>query len=211
MAVNLFSSNGNTYHVLDFNNLNEKGLEPLKKAIGKAGTQIVKITPAGTARKKDGIRMRTFGMKVIDEQEVTVQVNDSGDISAISLNKKPVPFTGAKDLDALAKIIASAVSANARVFAKSLARKLARAGKVAVERQKTGLKSNAQRLTEQKERIESAQQKIAAAQAVAKERTSDLQAKRTQAEELKNKLRAEQAQGRTLKTEYETLKREVEA
>lgn len=52
MPANLFSKNGQTYHVLDFNNLNEKGLEPLKKAVTKAGAEIVKVVPAGTARKK---------------------------------------------------------------------------------------------------------------------------------------------------------------
>jgi hypothetical protein len=211
MPANLFSKNGQTYHVLDFNNLNEKGLEPLKKAVTKAGAEIVKVVPAGTARKKDGVRIRTFGLKALDEQEVSVQVNDSGDISSISLNKKSVPFTGAKDLDALAKIIAGAISSNAQAFAKSLARKLAKAGRAETPRQKIGIKSNVQRLAEQNGRIDAAKERIASAQAVTLKRGNDLQVKRARAETLKNQLRAEQAQGRKLKTEFETLKREVAA
>ncbi|MCZ4061354.1 hypothetical protein O3W44_22750 [Pantoea sp. LMR881] len=94
--INLNSKNGNQYHLLDYNNLNERGLTPLKKAIERSGVEIAKIIQAGTARRKDGVAMRTFGLKVMDEQEVTVQVNDTGDVSAISLNKKAVPYTGAQ-------------------------------------------------------------------------------------------------------------------
>ncbi|SMP82481.1 hypothetical protein SAMN02744783_05082 [Serratia sp. CC22-02] len=211
MPANLFSKNGQTYAVLDFNNLNDKGLEPLKKAVTKAGAEIVKVIPAGTARKKDGVRIRTFGLKALDEQEVSVQVNDSGDISAISLNKKSIPFTGAKDLETLAKIIAGAITSNAQTFAKSLARKLAKAGRAETPRQKSGLKTNAQRLAEQNGRIDAAKGRIASAQAVTLERNNSLQDKRNRAEALKNQLRAEQAEGRRLKTEFDTLKREVDA
>lgn len=46
------------YITLNFDELNEKGLDKLKKAISKSGYEVVKIIPAGTARRKDGIPVK---------------------------------------------------------------------------------------------------------------------------------------------------------
>ncbi|MCO5636793.1 hypothetical protein LF834_26980 [Citrobacter freundii] len=81
------------YITLNFDELNEKGLDKLKKAISKSGYEVVKIIPAGTARRKDGIPVKTFELKGIDEQAMVVQVNNTGDISGIKLNGKNAPYT----------------------------------------------------------------------------------------------------------------------
>lgn len=203
----LTSKNGNQYHVLDFNNLNERGLTPLKKAVERAGADIAKIVPAGTARRKDGIAMRTFLFKANDEQEVSVQVNETGDVSAINLNKKAVPYTGAKSLNDLAKTIADAIKANAAVFAKSLARKLARAVKPDAGTKRAGVKSNAQRLAEQKSRIEAANANIITAQNTYQEREAAMSTLRGKVENVKTTLKSEQARSRQLKGELELLEK----
>lgn len=204
--INLNSKNGNQYHLLDFANLNDRGLNPLKKAIERNGVEIAKVIPAGTARRKDGVAMRTFGLKIMDEQEVSVQVNDTGDVSAISLNKKPVPYTGVKNLSSLAKLIASAIQANAATFAKSLARKLARAAKPQGSQAKNpGVKSNAQRLAEQNARIDAAQANIVTARQFYVEREQAAVVTKTQIESAKTELKSEQARNRQLKGELELL------
>lgn len=203
---NLNSKNGNQYHLLDFANLNERGLAPLKKAIERNGVQIAKVIAAGTSRRKDGVAMRTFGLKVMDEQEVTVQVNDTGDVSAIALNKKAVPYTGAKSLQELAKLIASAIQSNATAFAKSLARKLARAAKPQDgPTKRTGVKSNAQRLAEENSRIEVAKAQIITAQQFFDERTQAATSARTAIDKAKTEVKSEQARSRQLKGELEQL------
>ncbi|MCZ4061233.1 hypothetical protein O3W44_22140 [Pantoea sp. LMR881] len=204
--INLNSKNGNQYHLLDYNNLNERGLTPLKKAIERSGVEIAKIIQAGTARRKDGVAMRTFGLKVMDEQEVTVQVNDTGDVSAISLNKKAVPYTGARNLSELAKVIADAIKANANTFAKSLERKLARAAKPQDgQSKKPAVKSNAQRLAEQNARIDAAKANIQTVQQFYAEREQAATSTRTKMETAKTELKSEQARNRQLKGELEQL------
>ncbi|SQD10688.1 Uncharacterised protein [Citrobacter freundii] len=49
-----------------------------------------------TARRKDGIPVKTFELKGIDEQAMVVQVNNTGDISGIKLNGKNAPYTPVK-------------------------------------------------------------------------------------------------------------------
>lgn len=205
MSNILTSKNGKQYHLLDFNNLSERGLAPLKKAIEAAGAPIAKIIPAGQARRKDGIAMRTFAIKAMDEQEVTIQVNDTGDVSAVNLNKKIVPYTGAKNVAELGKIIADVLTGNAAAFAKSLARQLARADQTQPGVKRPGVKSSAQRLAEQNSRIETAKGTIAKAQEIRSQREQEAAQVRMKVESTKTQLKAEQALQRKLKAELEQL------
>ncbi|STO18278.1 Uncharacterised protein [Escherichia coli] len=81
-------SNKNNYVLLNYDELNEKGLSKLVKEISKGGYKIARVIPASNGRKKDGIMTRTFTLIGIDEQTMEVQVNDTGDISGIKLNGK---------------------------------------------------------------------------------------------------------------------------
>ncbi|EGS5176295.1 hypothetical protein I8U34_005013, partial [Escherichia coli] len=85
-------SNKSNYVLLNYDELNEKGLAKLVKEIGKGGYKIARVIPASNGRKKDGIMTRTFTLIGIDEQTMDVQVNDTGDISGVKLNGKIVPF-----------------------------------------------------------------------------------------------------------------------
>ncbi len=161
------------YVLLPFDELNEKGLDRLKKAISKAGYEVVKITPAGPARRKDGIPVKTFGMKGIDEQEMQVQVNDTGDISGLKLNGKNVPYTPVKTMAELGKTLADLFKKSSSAFQKSLSRKLARAAKKDTDKNQPstskGIKSRVQMLSDArarrdvlKEGIATVTQKVAA-------------------------------------------------
>ena len=162
-------SNAKGYVLLNFDELNEKGLAKLKKAIESAGYEVAKITPAGSARKKDGIPTKTFGLTGMDEQVMTVQVNDSGDISGLKLNGKNVPFTHVNSVNDLGRALAALFKKGSTTFQKALARKMARAANAAddVAAPKKGVKSNVQLLAEVrqeraalKDGISEAQQKV---------------------------------------------------
>lgn len=150
-------SNPNGYVLLSFDELNEKGLAKLKKAIGNAGYEVAKITPAGTARKKDGIATKTFSLTGLDEQVMTVQVNDSGDISGLKLNGKNVPFSHVNTIPELGRSLATLFKKGSTAFQKALARKLARAAKATdqVDAPKKGVKSSVQLLAEAKQQRDS--------------------------------------------------------
>ncbi|WP_196235970.1 hypothetical protein, partial [Escherichia coli] len=146
-------SNKSNYVLLNYDELNEKGLAKLVKEIGKGGYKIARVIPASNGRKKDGIMTRTFTLIGIDEQTMDVQVNDTGDISGVKLNGKIVPFKPVKTLTALGQSLAALFNKGASSFQKSLARKLARAAKDIDDGNKKikGVKSNAQKLAEAKE------------------------------------------------------------
>lgn len=166
-------SSTKSYVTLNFDELNVKGLDKLKKAVSKAGYEVVKVTPAGPARRKDGIPTKTFELKGIDEQVMVVQVNDTGDISGIKLNGKNAPYTPVKTLGELGKALADLFKKGSTAFQKALARKLARAAKKDLDKNKPttskGVKSGVQMLSDararrdaQKEAIEAVNGKLTA-------------------------------------------------
>ncbi|EQA6233076.1 hypothetical protein ACX5DY_005064 [Enterobacter hormaechei] len=141
------------YIQLKFDELNEKGLTSLTKAMAKAGYEVAKVVPAGKSRKKDGIATRTFTLIGLDEQVMEVQVNDTGDISGIKVNGKTSPYQPVKTLSALAQSLSALFKRGATAFQKALARKMARAAKKNLdgnEKKPTGVKSNAQQLADAK-------------------------------------------------------------
>lgn len=141
------------YVQLKFDELNEKGLAPLTKAMAKAGYEVAKVVPAGKARKKDGISIRTVTLIGMDEQVMEIQVNDTGDISGIKLNGKISPYQPVKSVRALAQSLSALLKRGATTFQKALARKMARAAKKNLdgsEKKGTGIKSNAQQLLDAK-------------------------------------------------------------
>lgn len=159
-------SSTNGYVTLNFDELNVKGLDKLKKAVSKAGYEVVKVTPAGQARRKDGIPMKTFELKGIDEQVMVVQVNNTGDISGIKLNGKNSPYTPVKTMAELGKALADLFKKGSTAFQKALARKLTRAAKKDLEQNKPtnskGVKSGVQMLSDARARRDTQKEAIAA-------------------------------------------------
>lgn len=154
------------YITLNFDELNVKGLDKLKKAVIKAGYEVVKVTPAGQARRKDGIPTKTFELKGIDEQLMVVQVNDTGDISGIKLNGKNSPFTPVKTMAELGRTLADLFKKGSTAFQKALARKLARAAKKDLDKNKPtnskGVKSGVQMLSDARARRDVQKQAVTA-------------------------------------------------
>ncbi|QCZ30228.1 hypothetical protein FHN83_26650 (plasmid) [Leclercia adecarboxylata] len=159
-------SSTNGFVTLNFDELNVKGLDKLKKAISKGGYEVVKVTPAGQARRKDGIPMKTFELKGIDEQVMVVQVNNTGDISGIKLNGKNSPYTPVKTMAELGKALADLFKKGSTAFQKALARKLTRAAKKDLDQNKQttskGVRSGVQMLSDARTRRDTQKEAITA-------------------------------------------------
>ncbi|WP_241613278.1 hypothetical protein [Rosenbergiella epipactidis] len=142
------------YVLLDFDQLNEKGLQPLVKAIKAGGFEVAKVIPAGTSRKKDGVATKTFSLVAIDEQVMQIQVNDTGDISGVRVNGKNAPFTHSTNLNQVGQQLAKLFSTGATAFEKAMAKKIARQATKddGSSPKKPGIKSNAQLLSDAKAR-----------------------------------------------------------
>lgn len=189
------------YVLLNFDELNEKGLAKLTKAITSAGYEVAKVTPAGTARKKDGIATKTFGLTGMDEQVMTVQVNDSGDISGLKLNGKNVPFTHVTSIPELGRTLAGLFKKGSTAFQKALARKLARAAKddEQVDKPVKGVKSNVQLLADVQRERNALKEGVAEAGAKAEQLKRDADAAEKNSNDVQTALNQELALTRQLK------------
>lgn len=209
MALNLMSQNGKKYTLLNYDQLNEKGLKKLTTALAATNCKIVKLEPAGTARKQDGISTKTFSLVDEDGQKMAIQVNDTGDISSVKLNGKPVPIKSSSNIPDLARQIAAAFKASAPAFARSLAKKLSKVTRDEAKKNKApAVKSNAQRLQDAKSNadgfetaIEQLNNKITQRQGLQSKVQSELENARTS-------LQSEQATTRQLKEEIAQLEGE---
>lgn len=200
-------SNPKTYVLLNFDELNEKGLAKLKKAIVTSGYEIAKITGAGTARKKDGVPTKTFSLTGMDEQVMTVQVNDSGDISGLKLNGKNVPFTHVNTIAELGRTLAVLFKKGATAFQKALARKMAHsaASKDDAQQPKRGVKSSVQLLAEVRQQRDAYKTGITDTKAKVGQLTLDADTAQKNADGLQTELNQEQALTRQLKEQIAQL------
>ncbi|MDE1476259.1 hypothetical protein KKJ12_05610 [Xenorhabdus bovienii] len=206
MSLNLMSQNGKKYTVLNYDQLNEKGLKKLTTALANIDCKIVKLVAADTARKKDGIPTKTFSLHTEDGQEMAIQVNDTGDISAVKLNGKIIPFTSPSSIPDLARQIATAFKAAAPAFASSLAKKLANVTRDEAKKSKLpSVKSNAQRLQEAKEKANSVETDIAQLNSTLSQRQDILSKVQSELESTRTALNSEQATTRQLKEEIACL------
>ncbi|WP_426575310.1 hypothetical protein ACP179_00130 (plasmid) [Xenorhabdus stockiae] len=206
MALNMMSQNGKKYTVLDYDQLNEKGLKKLTTALASADCRIVKLENAETARKKDGIPTKTFSLHTEDGQEMAIQVNNTGDISAVKLNGKVIPFTSPSNIPELARQIAAAFKAAAPAFASSLAKKLANANRDDAKKSRTpAVKSNAQRLQEAKNKASNVEADIATLNNTLSQRQDTLSKAESELESTRTALNSAQATTRQLKEEIARL------
>ncbi|HHT1357262.1 TPA: hypothetical protein ACTYC5_004887 [Enterobacter hormaechei] len=196
------------YVQLKFEELNEKGLTKLTKAMAKAGYEVAKVIPAGKSRKKDGIATRTFTLIGLDEQVMDVQVNDTGDISGIRVNGKTSPYQPVKSISALAQSLSALFKRGATAFQKALARKMARAAKKNLngsDKKSPGIKSNAQQLADAKSKRDAVSddiQQVKTRLGVVQTNTDNAM---TEAEKVKAALNQETARTRQLKEEIAQL------
>ncbi|HEW9972612.1 TPA: hypothetical protein VGT10_004709 [Enterobacter cloacae] len=196
------------YVQLKFEELNEKGLTKLTKAMAKAGYEVAKVIPAGKSRKKDGIATRTFTLIGLDEQVIDVQVNDTGDISGIKVNGKTSPYQPVKSISALAQSLSALFKRGATAFQKALARKMARAAKKNLngsDKKSLGIKSNAQQLADAKAKRDAVSddiQQVKTRLGVVQTNTDNAM---TEAEKVKAALNQETARTRQLKEDIAQL------
>ncbi|MCK8586574.1 hypothetical protein [Yersinia ruckeri] len=210
MALNLMSQNGKKYTLLNYDQLNEKGLKKLTVALNSTTCKIVKLEPAGTARKQDGINTKTFTLHAEDGQKMAIQVNDTSDISSVKLNGKPTPLKAPSSIPDLARQIAAAFKASAPAFARSLAKKLAKVTRDEMKKIKSpAIKSNAQRLQEAKNKADNFQSDIIHLNSKISQRQG-LQSKvESELENTRTSLQSEQATTRQLKDEIAQLDGEL--
>lgn len=140
----------NKYATVDFDQVNEKGLKSLIAAINKTGVTVIEVDSSNRATTKDGVKVKTAKLVLNDGQILAIQVNDTGDISAVKLNGKAIPNAQSPDIKTLGTVMGQAARKNSAKFQKSL---IAKAKRVANPVDKEpAVKSNFQRLQEAKQR-----------------------------------------------------------
>ncbi|MHA0510130.1 defense against restriction DarA-related protein [Enterobacter kobei] len=203
------SKNNQQYAVLNFEQINEKGLKSLITAINKAGPDVASVESTNKATKKDGIAVKSVTLNLEDQQKVELQVNDTGDVSDFTLNGKKMPLPHAKTVAAMGQIIGRAAEQAAPAFAKSLAKKVASTTRKLTARPQ--VKSNVQRLAEAKKLTAEKQSQIEALRKTIGEEQTRQAGVRTQLDQEKARLESERALTRQLKTQIANLEGELNA
>lgn len=199
-----------SYHVLDFQNLNQQGLAALVKAVTQAGTEIAETIPAGPARKKDGIPVKQFSLVDLAGQMMTFTVTELGDISQVTLNGKVMPATHPTSLKDLADKIAAGFEKTQDAFQKSLARKAAKLARQEADAElkkdkKRVVKTQGQRLNEASEKLTAAQNALTDLQQTVAQRTQQQSANSSQLQQIQQQLQTEIALTATLKQQISEL------
>ena len=204
------TSMAKTYHILNFDNLNDKGLKPLMTAIKAAGGNVVKLEPAGTARKKDGVQMKQFSLINADGQVIAVNVSQNGDITSATLNGKIYPALSPTSVNDMAQRIVAAFNANESAFANSLAKKLARAANTELDKAtRAGVKSNTQRLSESKAKVSTLQGNIDELNGLITTQQTRLDSVKNTKESGTTTLNAEAAKQKQLLSEIQRIEAEI--
>ncbi|MDM7040902.1 odaE [Klebsiella pneumoniae] len=141
---------GNKYATVDFDQVNEKGLKSLIAAINKTGATVLEVDSSNRATTKDGVKVKTAKLVLQDGQLLSIQVNDTGDISSVKLNGRVIPNAQSPDVKTLGAVMGRAAQNNAVKFRKSLAAKAKRVANPVDK--KTAVKSSFQQLQEAKDR-----------------------------------------------------------
>ncbi|HHA1306247.1 TPA: odaE [Enterobacter kobei] len=203
------AKNNQQYAVLNFDQINEKGLKSLIAAINKAGPDVASVESTNKSTKKDGIPVKSVTLNLADQQKIELQVNDTGDVSGFTLNGKKMPLPHAKTVAAMGQIIGRAAEQAAPAFAKSLAKKVASATKRMTSRPQ--VKSNVQRIADAKKLNEEKKNQIETLQSTISEEQTRQAGVRSQLDQEKARLESERALTRQLKTQIANLEGELNA
>jgi len=186
------SQNGKKYAILNFELVTEAGLKDLTAAIGKAGVPVVEVNGSNRATKKDGIGIKTADLLMEDGQKLTIQVNDSGDLSGVKLNGKLLAFQHSNSISDMGMALGKSIANNSEKFQTSIAKAAKRALKTSD--QKPAVKSTAQRLQEAKARNQTAKSNLQSAQKTLAGYQATPNTLQTSLEKQKRRLTSAQAQ-----------------
>lgn len=178
-----YSQNNKVYHVLDFDNVNEKGLKALSKSFEKEGDEVTGISATNRAQKVDGLQVKTAELFFLNGQKAQVRIGDQGDIISVKLNGKVIPFSAKNEKDFVLSLVDS-MKRNQKAFNKSLAKKAAKLDGGTAQRQPAN-RNQAARIKEIDELIAEAKKQLEEAKA----KLSELEATRADLRESINELK----------------------
>ena len=84
---------------LNFDKLDEKGLEPIIKKFAKDGYKIANVEANNRAKRESGFAIKNFTLTFEDGQKMLVRVNGDGTVFQIKLNTRVVLITHVDDMD----------------------------------------------------------------------------------------------------------------
>lgn len=124
---NRFSKNqGHGYVVVDFDNVTERGLKNLIKALKSAGAPVTDVESPNKKMRRDGEQVKKAKFFFESGQSMTLFIGDEGDIYQMTLNATKQPIPSVKSERDLAKEMVRLMDRNQAKFSKAQARKAAK-------------------------------------------------------------------------------------
>ena len=116
-----------TYVTFDFDNFDEKGLEPVKRDFERAGLTVIDIEATNRSRRQSGFATKTARFHFQDGQTITLRIKGDGDVFQVQLNSRVVPIANVDNRKKAIEEMARMASANAPAWKKAQRRKQQRA------------------------------------------------------------------------------------
>lgn len=115
------------YVTFDFDNFDEKGLQPVVKQFEQAGLPVVDIKATNRSRRMSGFATKTATFYFEDGQSITLRIKGDGDVFQVKLNSRVIPIQQVDDMKGAVQEMARMANANAPAWKKAQRRKQQRA------------------------------------------------------------------------------------
>lgn len=120
----------NSAGMFDFSSFDASGVEPIKKALTKAGAIVVDVDAPNRVSRRAGFQVKSATFFMADGQQIVMLLkNDgegNGDIYQVQLNGRVIPIRNVDSLSRAAGEIAKLLKSNSPTFVKAQRRKQAR-------------------------------------------------------------------------------------
>lgn len=111
------------YVTFDFDNFDEKGLQPAVKQFESAGLPVVDIQASNRSRRMSGFATKSASFYFEDGQSITLRVKGDGDVFQVKLNSRVIPIQQVDSMKGAIQEMVRMASANAPAWKKAQRRK----------------------------------------------------------------------------------------
>ena len=194
---------------LNFDKLDEKGLEPVLKKFAKGGYKIASVEANNRAKRESGFAIKNFTLTFEDGQKMLVRVKGDGTVFQVKLNNRVVPIKHVDDMDKAITEMCNYLYDNAKSYSQAKKQR-ERQKKIGVERPKATL-TREERIAGYREKLTNLTDAETDIRSQIESLRRDHEGKDRQLDRAKSDLDAEYKRTDTLNAEIDRVKAEIAA
>ena len=192
---------------LNFDKLDENGLQPIIKKFAQHGYKIVNVDANNRSKRESGFAIKQFALTFEDGQKMLVRIKGDGTVFQVKLNSRVVPIKHIDDVDKAIIEMCNYLYDNAKTYANAKKQR-ERQKKIGVERPRAVL-TNEERIAGYQEKLESFNAGIADIKTEIEALKSSTETKNNDLTQARKDLKAEFQRTDYLKAEIKRVQEEL--